>query len=113
VPLYEYECERCGKRFEVIQRVSDEPLSDCTACGGPVHRLLSSPAVQFKGTGWYVTDYPRKAAPASDSAGDAKQGKEDGSGKESEKPAAASTETTKESKAAESAPPKTPSGGKD
>ena len=60
MPLYEYECGSCGKRFEVIQRFSDEPLSACTACGGPVHRLLSSPAVQFKGTGWYVTDYPRK-----------------------------------------------------
>ena len=112
MPLYEYECERCGKRFEVIQRFSDEPLSACTACGGPVHRLLSSPAVQFKGTGWYVTDYPRKTAPAPSSPGDGKQQGEGASGKEGEKPAAP-TEASKDTKAAESAPPKTSSEGKD
>ena len=61
MPLYEYECESCKSRFEVIQRFSDEPLTECRKCGsGPVHRLISSPAVHFKGTGWYVTDYAKR-----------------------------------------------------
>ena len=57
MPLYEYECETCGFRFEQIQRFSDPPTERCTSCGGPVHKLLSAPAIHFKGTGWYVTDY--------------------------------------------------------
>ena len=57
MPLYEYECFLCGHRFERIQRVSDETVSDCPECGGSVRRLLSAPALQFKGSGWYVTDY--------------------------------------------------------
>jgi putative FmdB family regulatory protein len=60
LPLYEYQCDRCG-RFEVIQKFSDKPLKVCKKCGGPVQRLLSAPAIQFKGTGWYVTDYARKS----------------------------------------------------
>lgn len=64
MPLYEYQCESCGGRFEVIQRFSDDPVQDCRACGkGPVHRLISSPAIHFKGTGWYITDYARKGNP--------------------------------------------------
>jgi putative FmdB family regulatory protein len=61
MPLYEYECSACGHRFELIQRFADPPAATCTACGqGPVHKLLSAPAVHFKGTGWYVTDYAKK-----------------------------------------------------
>jgi putative FmdB family regulatory protein len=61
MPLYEYQCEACGKRFEVIRKFSDPPLDICTSCGkGPVQRLQSSPAIQFKGTGWYITDYAQK-----------------------------------------------------
>jgi putative FmdB family regulatory protein len=61
MPLYEYECSVCGRRFELIQRFADPPVETCTACGqGPVHKLLSAPAVHFKGTGWYVTDYAKK-----------------------------------------------------
>jgi putative FmdB family regulatory protein len=59
VPLYEYECPDCG-RFERIQKFSDTPLSDCPTCGKGVQKLLSAPAIQFKGTGWYITDYARK-----------------------------------------------------
>ena len=91
MPLYEYECEKCGKRFEVIQKFSDDPLKKCKYCKGKVERLLSSPAVHFRGTGWYVTDYARKS-PAADSPSDGK------SKTEGEKPATASTETAKESK---------------
>jgi putative FmdB family regulatory protein len=61
MPLYEYECSVCGRRFELIQRFADPPAETCVACGkGPVHKLLSAPAVHFKGTGWYVTDYAKK-----------------------------------------------------
>jgi putative FmdB family regulatory protein len=58
MPLYEYKCQACGKTFEVIQKFSDAPLTKHEECGsGPVEKLLSAPAFQFKGTGWYVTDY--------------------------------------------------------
>jgi putative FmdB family regulatory protein len=61
MPLYEYQCEACGKRFEVIRKFSDPPLETCALCGkGPVQRLFSSPAIQFKGSGWYITDYAQK-----------------------------------------------------
>lgn len=63
MPLYEYECEKCGARFEVIQRFSDSPVESCRVCGGPVHKLISPPAIQFKGTGWYITDYAKKNSP--------------------------------------------------
>jgi len=65
MPLYEYECTQCGHRFELIQRFADPPVDTCSACGkGPVHKLLSAPAVHFKGTGWYVTDYAKKSGAA-------------------------------------------------
>jgi putative FmdB family regulatory protein len=61
VPLYEYQCDACGCRFEVIQKFSDPAVESCKECGkGPVRRLPSSPAIQFKGTGWYITDYAQK-----------------------------------------------------
>jgi putative FmdB family regulatory protein len=59
MPLYEYECDACGRRFEVIQKFSDAPIDTCEKCGGAVRKLLSSPAIQFKGSGWYITDYAR------------------------------------------------------
>ena len=62
MPLYEYQCSRCGTRIEKIQKFSDRPLTKCEHCGGKLERLLSSPAIQFKGSGWYVTDYARKSA---------------------------------------------------
>jgi putative FmdB family regulatory protein len=77
VPLYEYECDACGQRFEVIQqKFSDSPPETCKLCGkGPVRRLLSSPAIQFKGSGWYITDYAQKGkSDASTPAGDKKGG---------------------------------------
>ena len=59
MPLYEYECEKCGHRFEKIQKFSDPPLDTCPKCGGALHKMQSAPAFQFKGTGWYVTDYAK------------------------------------------------------
>ena len=65
MPLYEYLCESCGRRSEVLQRLDDPPLAACPHCGGPVRKLLSAPAFQFKGSGWYVTDYAKKGGEAS------------------------------------------------
>jgi putative FmdB family regulatory protein len=59
MPLYDYRCHKCGQTFEVLQKFSDEPLQEHEGCGGQVERLLSPPALQFKGTGWYVTDYAK------------------------------------------------------
>jgi putative FmdB family regulatory protein len=68
MPLYEYECTKCGHRFEKIRKFSDKQITKCPECGGRVEQMLSAPAVQFKGSGWYVTDYAKKSgAPASDS----------------------------------------------
>src|SRR5258708_10710034 len=74
MPLYEYQCTACAQRTEVLQRFDDAPPAACPACGGAVKKLVSSPAFQFKGSGWYVTDYARKgggaAAPGESAAGD-------------------------------------------
>lgn len=70
MPLYEYQCQKCKHRFEKIQKFSDRPVKKCPECGGPVEQLLSAPAVQFKGSGWYVTDYARKGAASSESSAD-------------------------------------------
>ena len=76
MPLYEYECDACAHRFERIQKFSDPLVDVCPSCGGHVRKLLSSPAFQFKGTGWYVTDYAKKtntdSNKGSDSKGDSK-----------------------------------------
>jgi putative FmdB family regulatory protein len=72
VPLYEYQCKKCRHRFEKIQKFSDRPVKKCPECGGPVEQLISAPAVQFKGQGWYVTDYARKGAGTSESGEGAK-----------------------------------------
>jgi putative FmdB family regulatory protein len=82
LPLYEYECEKDG-RFERIQRFSDPPLEACPTCGQPVQKLLSPPAIQFKGSGWYVTDYARKGSEASSKDGQEAKGKD---GSSSSKP---------------------------
>ena len=62
MPLYEYQCDACSHRFERIQKFSDPPIETCPSCGGTVRKLLSSPAIQFKGTGWYITDYAKKSS---------------------------------------------------
>jgi putative FmdB family regulatory protein len=67
MPLYEYQCLECDHQFEVILKFSDPPIEKCPKCGGPVRKLISSPAIQFKGSGFYITDYARK-----DSSGESK-----------------------------------------
>jgi putative FmdB family regulatory protein len=85
MPLYEYECESCGTRFEKIQKFSDPPIDVCPKCGkGPVKKLISSPAIQFKGSGWYVTDYGKSTKGSKDTkeskdSKDTKDTKEQGS----------------------------------
>ena len=73
VPIYEYECEACNHRFEVIQKISDKPIKKCVLCRGKVHKVLSAPGLLFKGSGWYVTDYAnperKKAMEAEKKAG--------------------------------------------
>src|SRR3982751_4816866 len=72
MPLYEYQCDSCHERFERIHKYSDPPIEVCPKCGkGPVRKLPSSPAIQFKGSGWYITDYARKS---STDAGSSKSG---------------------------------------
>jgi putative FmdB family regulatory protein len=100
MPLYEYECDSCGHRFEKIQRFSDKPIEKCPVCEGPVRKLFSSPAIQFKGSGWYITDYAKKGGGdrAKTSDGDKpaeKTEKADKSESSSEKPAAKPAESPK------------------
>jgi putative FmdB family regulatory protein len=60
MPIYEYECQKCNTHVEAFQKLSDKPLTKCRKCGGRLERMVSAPAIQFKGTGWYVTDYSGK-----------------------------------------------------
>jgi putative FmdB family regulatory protein len=100
MPLYEYECKKCHHRFERIVKYSDPPMKKCPDCGSPVEQTVTAPAVQFKGSGWYVTDYAKKSStPATSSNGDSgpkdeaaskkeeksKAGEESKSGKSEEK----------------------------
>ena len=71
MPLYEYQCEKCG-RFERLVKFSDPPLAACPTCGGNVQKLFSSPAIQFKGSGWYITDYAKKSGTDAGKAGSSK-----------------------------------------
>lgn len=91
MPLYEYQCDACSRRFEVIQKFSDAPVETCPTCGGTVKRLISSPAIQFKGSGWYITDYARAGKSDSGSVPPAKSESgptAGGSGSTESKPAA-------------------------
>ena len=100
MPLYEYRCDACGHHFEKIQKFSDPPVDVCPNCGArQVEKLLSSPAIQFKGSGWYITDYARKGADGKEAAAKA-DGKEPKSAGADAKPATESKST--ESKSADS-----------
>jgi putative FmdB family regulatory protein len=104
MPLYEYQCEACNHRFELIQKFSDPPPDACPVCGSRVRKLLSSPAIQFKGSGWYITDYARK--PASSDGTD----RESKGEKKTESPAPAS-DTSTASSSTPSPPASSTSGG--
>jgi putative FmdB family regulatory protein len=115
MPLYEFECDACGQRFEVIQKFSDPTPDTCEKCGkGPVRKLMSSPAIQFKGSGFYITDYAQKGKPESGSSGSkgkSDAGKSDGGGGSDTKSdgAAAKESSTKSDAPASSTSSTTPS----
>jgi putative FmdB family regulatory protein len=91
MPLYEYQCSKCGKVFEKMQKFSDAPLTECECPDqGPVERLISAPGRQFKGSGWYITDYARSGGGAN--------GKSEGAKSEGAKSEGAKTESKSESK---------------
>jgi len=92
LPLYEYECGKCGHIFEKIQKYSDPPLKVCPLCKGRVKKLPSAPAIQFKGSGWYITDYARKGSSGGDEKG------EKGSKETSSKPEGKETPKSSEGK---------------
>jgi putative FmdB family regulatory protein len=97
MPLYEYQCDACAHRFEVIQKYSDAPIDVCPKCGGAVSKLLSSPAIQFKGSGFYLTDYGR--AGKSDSS-NVSAGKNESGGSSSESKSESKAESKPDTKSA-------------
>src|SRR5256885_7060562 len=101
MPLYEYECKKCGHRFEKILKFSDKPMKKCPDCGGAVEQLISAPTVQFKGGGWYVTDYAKKGSSSSSKSADGEGGGVKDSAKDKDKDSKdtkETKETTKEEK---------------
>lgn len=123
MPIYEYLCQKCGHKFEKIQKFSDRLIKKCPECGGPVEQTITAPAVQFKGTGWYVTDYANKEgrdkslpSPTESSAasekddshgpakekGDAKDSKESREAKESTRESKESRDSTESKRSKES-----------
>ena len=100
MPLYEYQCDACAHRFEVIQQYKDAPIDVCPKCGSTVKKLLSSPAIQFRGSGFYITDYARKGSEsATTKSGEAKS---ESTASTSESKSDSKTETKSESKPATS-----------
>ena len=97
MPLYEYQCDACGHRFEVIQKYSDAPIAVCPKCGGAVSKLLSSPAIQFKGSGFYLTDYGRAGKPDSSNVS---AGKNESGGSSSESKSESKAESKPDTKSA-------------
>jgi putative FmdB family regulatory protein len=83
MPLYEYQCKKCGHIFEKIVKFSDKPIKKCPECGGSVEQTISAPAVQFKGSGWYVTDYAKKSQSSSSSSDGGRDSKDSKDSKES------------------------------
>ena len=104
MPIYEYECTKCKSHTEAFQKVNDKPLTKCAKCGGRLEKLISAPAIQFKGSGWYVTDYSKKSGQTSESDG---KKDEKASDKKSDKKTKDGSPATKTSKSASS--PKVPS----
>ena len=105
MPIYEYECAACGHRFERIQKFSDPPVETCPNCGqAHVQKLLSSPAIQFKGTGWYITDYAKKGSAGTDAKSKESGLRESGESKESKesKESGESKESAKSKESGES-----------
>ncbi len=108
MPLYEYECDVCAHRFERIQKFSDPLVDVCPSCGGHVRKLLSSPAFQFKGTGWYVTDYAKKTNTDSNKGRDPNKGSDSkGESKSADSSSSESSASSADASSASSASPAT------
>lgn len=105
MPIYEYQCLACGTRTEHLQKISDPPLPACPKCGGEVKKMISSPAFQFKGSGWYVTDYAGKSGAKSDSSSSS-ESKSDGAKSEGGTSSSGSSSETKAESKAEAKPEK-------
>ena len=101
MPLYEYECNECGRRTEKIQKFSDPELTECPYCGGRIERTLTAPAVQFKGSGWYKDLYSSARPPAANGSDSAKAG--DGAKSNGSTPAASPSSASSDSSSAASA----------
>jgi putative FmdB family regulatory protein len=110
MPIYEYKCDNCGEVFEVRQKFADEPVQVHEKCGGPVHRLMSTPSFQFKGTGFYVTDYGKGGNGSRKSDKESKESKEGKDSKES-KPSTETKSETKSSTESKSSAESKPAGG--
>ena len=102
MPLYEYQCEKCAHRFEVIQKFSDAPIEVCPKCGGAVKKLFSSPAIQFKGTGWYITDYAQKGKSGGESSSGKSSSSSDGDKSDAKKSDSGSSDSSSKSDSAAS-----------
>ena len=85
MPLYEYACEKCGERVEIIQKLSDPPYSHCPKCGGAMRKLISPPAIQFKGSGFYKTDYAKSESKPESKTESNTEAKSDGKSSSTEK----------------------------
>ena len=113
MPLYEYQCTSCGERVEIIQRSSDSPHGHCPKCGGEMKKLFSAPAIQFKGSGFYKTDYASAASKAETKAGSETKSESSGDSKPSEAKTESKSETKSESKTETKSPSKTESKSSD
>jgi putative FmdB family regulatory protein len=117
MPLYEYACDACGHRFEVIQKFSDAALEACPKCGAPVRKLISSPAIQFKGSGWYITDYAKKDEPGSgvpsESSKNGTGASVEAKGDKGQKTETKEKSTSTDSSTSKATPASTPAAGKD
>ena len=97
MPIYEYECRKCKAHTEAFQKVSDKPLTKCPKCGGRLEKRISAPAIQFKGSGWYVTDYAGKATKGEKSESEAKTEKSEKTDKKATKESSPSSKSDKPS----------------
>jgi putative FmdB family regulatory protein len=105
VPIYEYLCQSCSYRFEVKQSIKDDPITSCARCGCAVSKLISSPAIMFKGSGWYVTDYSDKLKPTSGNDGTEKTADKSADGKNAQSTTPAESAPTTPAAAKEAAAP--------
>ena len=106
MPIYEYQCDNCSYQFEVKQSIKDDPIATCERCGKPVRRLISSPGIMFKGSGWYVTDYSNKLKPPSEGDKRASTG-----GEKTDAPTGSTPTTTSPPASQASTPASSPSSG--